>query len=422
MGLSASPKYQPWLLARRLYCVALAFCLAFLSFQSDVHAGEAAADNPSHLAFAARIAGDALRTRLVIDFDRAPAFSLHFLSNPPRVIIDLPETVFGFEEDALAARGLFESIRYGAMGPGRSRLVLTAGGPLSVDLARVEPREDNRGYRFVLDAVADSDRAFSALVGSQDWTETASTSRGDRVVANAGASDARPYTVVIDPGHGGIDGGARGRGGTEEKTVTLEMAKKIAEKLAAYDDIRVVLTREDDRFVSLPERVRIARQHEAHLLISIHADSIRLPDIRGATVYTLSDRASDRLAAELAQQENLADAAAGVIAQEEQVGVNDILVDLTRRETQAFSVGLARAVLDELRGVVTLINNPHRYAGFSVLRAPDVPSLLVELGYLSNRDDEKLLNDAAWRDRTATLLAQAISGFRQKVYVSAKQL
>lgn len=393
-------------------------CLMHLILTLGPGAAHAQSGDDRHLAFAARIAGDAVRSRIVIDFESKPDFSLHYLPDPRRIIIDLPETAFGFPDD-LEARGVFTSIRYGAMGPGRSRIVLTTEDPVEVEFAAVEAREEGQGYRLVVDAVATSPARFEELVSNQKWESDLQEARGDRVVS-AGRENA--FTVVIDPGHGGIDQGARGVTGTPEKEVTLAFSKAIAEKLAAYDNINVVLTRDDDRFIPLAGRVKIAREHEADLMISVHADSIRLPDIRGATVYTLSDKASDRMAAELARQENRADEIAGVVPPAEQEDVADILMDLTRRETQVLSVGLARAVLDELSPEVRLINNAHRYAGFSVLRAPDVPSVLVELGYLSNKEDEKLLNDPVWRDKTAGLLAEAIHGFRKQLMAAVGEL
>jgi N-acetylmuramoyl-L-alanine amidase len=396
------------------------FSIFWMAFAVD-HA-RAQAEGERHLAFDARIAGDELRTRIVVDFESEPDFAIHYLRDPARVIIDLPETVFGFEETDLEARGLFETIRYGAMGPGRSRMALTAVGPVQIELAKVEAREDGRGYRLVLDAVATSDETFAALVQDQDWQPTGSTARSDRIAGGEREDGKRPFTIVLDPGHGGIDGGARGPGGTEEKDITLAFARTIAEKLEEHENTRVVLTRDGDQFVPLAGRVRIARQHQADLMLSIHADSIRMPDIRGATVYTLSDKASDSMAADLARRENKADEVAGVAYSVQEEDVADILMDLTRRETQVLSVGLARSILDGLRGDVRLINNPHRYAGFSVLRAPDVPSLLLELGYLSNREDEKLLNDAEWRDSTSSAVAAAVQAFRKQIFAEAKDL
>lgn len=402
---------------RRLVLLCLAVVLASAVASTASFAQE---EKDRLIAFDARIAGDELRTRVVIDFLGEPDFDVHYLDDPARVVVDLPETVFGFPDESLEARGLFERIRYGAMGPGRSRIVMTAPGPVELDIAKVEEREDGRGYRMVFDAIAIGGTRFAELVSKQRWPAASAT--GDRVAEGEARNGARPFTVVIDPGHGGIDSGARGRNGTLEKNVTLAFGKAIAAALAEKSDARVVLTRTDDRFVSLSGRVRIAREHEADLMLSVHADSIRLPEIRGATVYTLSDKASDAMAADLARQENSADEVAGVSVDVNEEDVVDILMDLARRETKVFSIGLARAVLDGIRGDVRLINNPHRYAGFRVLRAPDVPSLLLELGYLSNTEDEKLLNDPQWRESMADMLANAILGFRAKVFASAGDL
>ena len=171
------------------------------------------------------------------------------------------------------------------------------------------------------------------------------------------------------------------------------------------------MTREGDEFLRLDDRVRIARQHDADLFLSIHADTIRLKGIRGATVYTVSDKASDADAKALADRENLSDQLAGIVIEEEDHEVSDILVDLIRRETHNFSMRFARSLLDELSTTVRLINNPHRFAGFRVLKAPDVPSVLVELGYLSNPKDEEELRSAEWRAKVAASMAQAITAF-----------
>lgn len=380
---------------------------------------QAAETDDAHVAFDARVAGDETRTRVVVDFVGQPEFAVHYLADPVRVIVDLPQTLFAFEDEALEPRGLFDDIRFGAMGPNKSRIVLSANGPVELEIAEVEKREEGEGYRLVLDAVTASETRFAELVEGQQWRAVTDEATGDKVVESRRAD---PFTVVIDPGHGGIDNGAQGVKGTREKDVTLAFSKAIAEALSKYDGIEVVLTREDDRFISLGGRVRIAREHNADVMMSVHADSIRYPDIRGATVYTVSDKASDRMAADLARRENKSDEAAGVEATPTNEVVADILMDLTRRETQVFSIGLARSVLDEFKGEIRLINNAHRYAGFRVLGAPDVPSLLVELGYLSNVEDEKLLNDPEWREKTAGLLAAALDGFRERILTAAKDM
>ena len=216
------------------------------------------------------------------------------------------------------------------------------------------------------------------------------------------------YTVVLDPGHGGRDGGAVGRGGTREKVVTLAFARAMAEHLRAAG-VRVHLTRDGDRSLRLADRVAAAREHRADLFVSLHADSIRHRKLRGASVYTLSDEASDEVAASLAEGEGRSDVLAGFSGEMgDDQGVADILIDLMRRETETFSTAFAKHAVRSLGQSTRMIRNPHRSANFRVLRAPDVPSVLVELGYLSNRKDERQLADPEWRDRIARALADAI--------------
>jgi len=379
-------------------------------------AGETAQQADSQLvAYDMRVAGDEVRTRIVIEFERKPTFSYHLPGAPHRLVVDLPQTLFGFDDSMTQARGLLSDIRFGLMAPGRSRMVFSAIGPIKAEMAEVIENGPGGGYRLVFDLVATSERDFAAQMRSQEW-EAFEPADDDPVPVPSAVGD-KPFTVVVDPGHGGIDAGARGQKGLDEKVITLLMAETLKAALKKYPDIHVVLTRSDDRFVSLGERVRIARQHEADLLISLHADSIRLRRIRGATVYTLSDKASDQMAQQLAARENRSDLIAGLSLEEEPDAVADILVDLTRRETQMFSIGMARAVIDSFDGSIRLINNPIRSAGFRVLRAHDVPSVLVEMGYLSNVEDEKLLRDAQWREKAADLLASAIDAFRRKTRI-----
>ncbi|MEN0002253.1 MAG: N-acetylmuramoyl-L-alanine amidase, partial [Pseudomonadota bacterium] len=221
------------------------------------------------------------------------------------------------------------------------------------------------------------------------------------------------FVVVLDPGHGGIDSGAVGVSGVKEKDIVLDFAKTLRAELEKYKNIRVELTRENDVFVRLQNRVQFARQHNAQLFVSLHADSVRQDFVRGATVYTISDKASDDVAAALAASENASDSIAGIEYDGAIAGVESILVDLARRETLGLSVQFARLTINHLRQATRTIKNPHRYAGFRVLKAPDVPSVLVELGYLSNELDEKQLRDPDWRQNVALELAEAISEFGQ---------
>lgn len=365
------------------------------------------------VAYAARIAGDEARTRIVLDFDRAPRFETRYIANPDRIVVDLPATAFAFAEADLKATGLFSDIRYGSMDATSARLVLTAARPARLATAEVMPNEDGKGYRLVLDAELVPQQDFAALVSAQAWTKPSADDPTTASVPVA-APAVDEFVIAIDAGHGGIDTGATGAATkTAEKDITLGFAKILHEKLKDQPGIRAVMTRETDKFLSLSERVLIARQKGADLLISLHADTLRQADIRGATVYTISDKASDHMAAQLAERENFSDTIGGVeLPTETEPEVGDILLDLTRRETQAFSIAMAQAVVGSFEGQISLINNPHRHAGFRVLQAPDVPSILLELGFLSNKDDEKLLLDPAWRERVAGLLVEAIKRYR----------
>ena len=358
------------------------------------------------------MAGDAMKMRVVLQFDREPDPKWFLLRGPHRLVIDLPQTAFVVESKSLKARGLVTNVRYGGLNEGTSRLILTAKGPFAVDKVDVIANENGQGFRLVADISASSDREFDQALAEQAQTtgSTVSTKKGDRVVKPV-TDPGKRFVVVVDAGHGGIDGGAEGRNGTIEKTITLAFALELRNKLAKTGKYDVYLTRDTDEFLRLDERVRIARQHEADLFISVHADTINRKGIRGATVYTVSDKASDAEAEATADRENLSDTLAGIEMNEENHEVADILVDLIRRETHTFSVRFARSLVGELSPVIELINNPHRSAGFKVLRAPDVPSVLVELGYLSNAKDEEQLCNPDWRDKAADRIASAIALF-----------
>lgn len=401
---------------RRLSRLVAGLFVAVLSLMPATTLLAASATPAPLLAFAARIAGDDARTRLIIDFDRKPAFEVHYVANPYRVLIDLPETDFGIKAEELEARGIFSEIRYGTMAAGRSRIVLTASRPVGVALAEVQEEQGASSYRLVIDAAIVTDQVFQGQMEKQSWQEASLPAGGGTPVMLPGSKADGPFVIAVDAGHGGIDNGARG-GITkmEEKHVTLAFAKELAAALNKLPATRAILTRDKDEFLSLSQRVQLARSEGANLLISIHADTLRQKDIRGATVYTISDKASDSLAASLAERENLSDQIAGISFVDEPAEVADILLDLTRRETQAFSINLAKSVVGKFKDEVLLINNPHRHAGFRVLTAPDVPSILLELGFMSNKDDEQLLTDPAWQKKVAGLVADAVKEYRTTI-------
>jgi N-acetylmuramoyl-L-alanine amidase len=373
------------------------------------------------IAYAARIVGDDARTRIVLDFDRRPDFQLHYTSDPNRIIVDLPDTEFGFTEADLKATGLFSEIRYGRMGEGSSRVVMTLKRPARAVLSEVQENAQGQGFRLVVDCEVVKNEDFVELLNKQQWvgSEKVAGGKTDRLSAAQDKSKDSAFVVAIDAGHGGIDAGAKGTvTEIEEKAVTLEFARILADRLNEQKGIRAFLVRDKDEFISLSERVVIARQRGAQLFISLHADTLRQKDIRGATVYTISDKASDALAASLAERENLSDDIAGIQIEDEPAEIADILLDLTRRETQAFSIRMAETVLESFEGQIGLINNPLRHAGFKVLQAPDVPSVLLELGFLSNPKDEVLLTDAKWREKVAELLTKAVGKYMESAGVA----
>ncbi|CAN7445798.1 N-acetylmuramoyl-L-alanine amidase [Phyllobacterium sp. LjRoot231] len=394
----------------RIFMAAVFGLLVFVQAGKSSHA----ADELAALTYQA--AGDELRTRVVINFDREPDISTMLLDQPHRLAIDLPKAVFAFDKKSVEPRGLITDVRYGLIDASRSRIIFTLKGPFVVEKLNVIKNDNSPGYRLVADFVASSDRTFAEALKTQNAT-TASTDtapKGDRLASaapNEVSNAPKPFTIVIDPGHGGIDSGAESASGIMEKNVTLMFAQQLRDELAKLPGLRVEMTRSDDTFLRLTERVRIARQYEANLFISIHADTINRGNIRGATVYTVSDKASDAESRAMADRENRSDAVAGVAFDNEAPEIADILMDLTRRETHTFSLSFAKTVVKSLKKDVNMINNPHRFAGFQVLRAPDVPSVLVEIGYLSNAEDEKLMLDPAWRSHVAERLALAVGEF-----------
>lgn len=358
------------------------------------------------------LAGDATRVRMVMHFDREPLARWFLLRSPHRLVIDLPEAAFAVDPDSLKPRGLVREIRYGHLDAGRSRMIVSSKGPFKVEAFDVLKNETSPGYRLVLDIVAAGEREFEQALSLQaDKTGSTAAPKGDRLGETAEPGPRKRFTIAIDAGHGGIDGGAAGLTGTVEKDITLAFALELKQALEASGRYALVMTRDKDEFLRLDDRVRIARQAEADLFISIHADTIRARGVNGATVYTVSDRASDEDARALAERENLADQLAGIDVSEENREVADILTDLVRRETHSFSLRFARTLVGELSTQIEMIKNPHRSAGFRVLRAPDVPSVLVELGYLSDAGDEKRLNDPDWRKKAIGSISAAVSAF-----------
>jgi N-acetylmuramoyl-L-alanine amidase len=426
----------------------------------------------------ARLAGDGKQTRFVLDLDKTITFRAFTLADPYRVVIDVPQVDFRLPIGTGATgRGLIKAFRYGLVMPGGSRIVIDLTGPARIANTYMLDAANGQPPRLVLEFEQVDQATFSQSLGTESRPELRpaitnnSAAAGPVVIPQvvvtpraavappaaivpqaviapqaavappaavapqaavtpqaaakpfapkpAAPPDSRPV-VVIDPGHGGIDNGTQS-GDATEKDLVLGFGLALRDRLEKSGKYRVVMTRTDDTFIPLGDRVRIAHDQSAALFVSIHADALPRGegDAQGATIYTLSDKASDAEAERLAEAENRADAIGGVNLTEEPTEVADILIDLARRETRTFSNRFARLLMNDMKSTVRMHKNPLKSAGFKVLKAPDIPSVLVELGYVSNKGDLEHLVSETWRDRTVGAMAQAIDVFLAKRLATA---
>jgi N-acetylmuramoyl-L-alanine amidase len=346
------------------------------------------------------------RTHLFVDISHEVRATVGAMLDPQRLLLDFPAARFHAPSAALPEKGgLISQVRFGAFMRGQGRIVLDLDRPVYVEDQRFMPLEGG-GYRLAIRLQETTPAVFAMLARPvSDDIVTGTTS-----VRAQGAPELP--VVVLDPGHGGIDSGASGPNGELEKTIVLQFALAMKERLEKSGKARVVMTRGTDVFVPLRDRVRAARQAKAALFVSLHADA--LPDegdVRGASVYVLSERATDERSEKLAAKENLADMAAGLDIKDDQDEVTDILFDLARRESRAFSNQFARTLITTLPKATRMHKTALRGAGFRVLRAPDVPSVLIELGYLTAADEARMMMTDEWRRATADAASEAIERF-----------
>lgn len=413
------------------------------------------------------------KIRIVIDMKQArniPDFRAFTVEKPPRIILDLPATAWDVRQvESKPAFGMTD-VRHGALGGGLSRVVFEMAGPVAIQGAFAIPERDGQPMRLVIDYVrtnaAGASKAATQMHGTMTATATAASlpaqpsarsapspaapkSLGTLTIRQAPIAqaqaapvppmaieqiqDAAPVRppgrrnnmttkiekplIIIDPGHGGEDPGARGANGVHEKAVTLAVGKKLRDLLEQSGQYRVRMTRDTDVFIPLRDRVRLARRHGGDLFISLHADSISQSAVRGASVYTLSEKASDAETAKLAARENSADLIAGVDLRGQDDDVANILIDLATRDTMNQSKFLANTVIAKLsrNNVRTLPERPHRSAGFVVLKAPDIPSVLVEMGYMTNMAEVSALTSASYQKQIAGALKNSVDLYFDKV-------
>lgn len=393
-------------LVRQVLATAVIFCCAFSATDSVAASGITSM----------RIGQGVGSVRIVFDADRKFDYKVFLLNEPKRLVIDTFDVKVSPEiEKYVDKNNLVTKTRLGSVGTDGIRIVFDLQKPAIVKKAFMLAPQSNFGWRFVIDVSIASEREFSSKVGSKYALSNENSFAGSYSSSSSKSSSKaktvnKKKIIVLDPGHGGKDPGAIGYSGVYEKNITLAMAKEL-KVILEKEGYKVHLTRSTDIFIPLRDRVKIARKYNADLFMSIHADSAVNRSAKGLSVYTLSETASDKEAAALAERENKADVVAGLNLLEHSKEVSDILINLAQRETMNRSSEFASFMVQEMRKSVKLRDNTHRFAGFAVLKAPDVPSVLLEMGYLSNRTEERLLKQKDYRRKLAVSTSKAVEKY-----------
>ena len=357
---------------------------------------------------------DEKTVRVVVHLSDKTPYRVFTLQNPARVVLDFENT----SPDKNCVANVPKSIKFikgarvGEPLPKQARIVLeTEQTPEFSSGLFLQPTKDEKDWRFFVDLKVSSQQAPVATK-----TEPAPQKTIVEPATNTVSKKLKKPLIVLDPGHGGTDPGAISITGKYEKNLTLKMAQETKKALEKTGQYRVLLTRDTDRALALRDRIRFAHKHEADLFISIHADSAKNKKASGLSVYTISERASDREAQLLAERENKADIILGIDLSNELPEVSNILIDLAKRDTMDKSAHYANTLVQKMAKNVTLVPNAHRFAGFVVLKSPSIPSVLIEIGYLSNPREEKLLQQSNYRDKLANSIVQAVNTYFDTVY------
>ncbi len=398
------------------------------------------------------------KQRIVIELSKSAKFKAYVLENPSRIIVDLPDFKWKAGTIQKPLTSAISDIRHGNVGKNQSRIVLQGNSKLSILSSFILPEDAKQPNRIVIDfapsvspaPIASTDKntrphspgtiqnlaakfpppvtppkpekakavaAHEAIEASKDLRNEAFAYRDIDDMERKQPKYSQKPLVIIDPGHGGQDPGARAANGSYEKTIVLAVAMELKKQLLDSGQYRVQMTRDTDVFIPLKERVKFARRNGGDLFISLHADSMSNSTVSGASVYTLSDTASDKEAEKLAERENKSDAIAGVNLAGQDNDVANILIDLASRDTMNQSRYLANTVVTTMpgKGVEMLARKPHRSAGFAVLKAMDIPSILVEMGYLTNMSEANKLSTKEYRTQIARGLKASIDAYFTKV-------
>jgi N-acetylmuramoyl-L-alanine amidase len=348
-------------------------------------------------------------TRVVLDLSGPVRHKLFALENPHRVVLDVPRSALRRGLQLPAGQGVVTAIRAGRQPGNTLRLVFDTRGAVAAQVLAVDPSGE-MGYRLIV-SLGEQARMLpgntalnSAPAAASAVSEPPRSEPLTREVraAHAPANSGRDIVVAVDAGHGGVDPGASGHRGTREKDVVLEIAREVAQRLNREPGMKAVLTRDGDYFISLRERILRARRAKADLFVSVHADAVGRADVSGSSVYVLSERgASSEAARWLAERENAADLKGGVSLDDKDATLANVLLDLSQTASISESMEAAQRVLTSLDGIGVVRKPQVQQAGFVVLKSPDIPSMLVETAFISNREDERRLRDPAYRDRVA---------------------
>lgn len=412
------------------------------------------------------------KTRIVIESSAPLPYRAFLLAGPNRLVVDVPTSTWRATRNGFFQDRSVNGYRSGDLADGLTRIVFDLKAPVMIDTTFALPATGSLPDRLVIDLEPSTQNLFNVSLdrvhGDANLRNRAMAAAPapavspQRAIANqqiagiiapnqqlpmkkpgylqsptqahsataqgfappppplAPASASR-RVIIIDAGHGGHDPGAIAATKAREKEITLAMARALKQELENTGRYKVYMTRETDIFIPLRQRVAFARQKKGDLFISLHADKVARGNVRGASIYTLSENASDAESARLAEQENMAGVVAGVDLSGEEADVADILLDLAMREKMNESNLLARYLEDTMRRKnIRLLPNSHRSAGFAVLKAPDIPSALIEIGFLSNKDEAKLLTTKEFQSNMARALREGIDAYFTKIIALQK--
>jgi N-acetylmuramoyl-L-alanine amidase len=364
-------------------------------------------------------------TRVTLEYQQPLAFTHLIVRNPERLVVDLEGVEFNSVLQSLSSKisdndPYIKLIRAGRNKPGVVRLVIELKTEVKPQVFMLKPVGEY-GHRLVLD-LHPAEPVDPLLALLEKAEQAPGEARREPPQPKTPAEEKEPkadvarlVTIALDPGHGGEDPGAIGRGGSHEKNVTLQVARRLKAKLDAEPNMRTMLTRDGDFFIPLNQRVQKARRVQADLFVSVHADAFIKPTARGSSVFVLSENGASSSAAKwLAQRENAADLIGGVNLDVKDPHLARTLLDLSQTATLNDSLKLGRAVLGELGGINTLHKGQVEQAGFAVLKAPDIPSILIETAFISNPDEEKRLNDDEYQDKMAEAILRGIKRYLAK--------